>query len=84
MSVIKIVIVDNGKSMRFFVFLYRVVWAPMVLRIPNLEGHQNCIIGLKITTILTMFLVHNNLGGVSRGRSVAVGVCDRLKVAYDI
>ena len=29
----------------------------MVLMIVNLEGHQNCMISSKVTTILTMFLV---------------------------
>ena len=53
----------------------------MVLRILNLGGHTNCIIGSKGTIILTMFFVHDYLGffwiwnqytmdngGVSRGR----------------
>ena len=30
----------------------------MVLMIVNLEGHQNCMISSKVTTILTMFLVN--------------------------
>ena len=68
----------------------------MVLRILNLEGHQNCMIGSKVTTILTSFFVHDYLGlfwiwnqstmdngGVSRGRSVAVGLSDRWKVTCD-
>ena len=61
----------------------------MVLRILNLGGHQNCMIGSKVTTILATFFVHDYLGlfwfwnqstvdngGVSRGRSMAVGVSD--------
>ena len=66
----------------------------MVLRILNLEGHQNLII--KITTVLTTFFVHKYFGffwiwnqstagngGVSKGRSVAVGVSYRLDVTCD-
>ena len=54
------------------------------------------MIGSKITTILTMFFVHDSLGlfwiwnqstvdngGVSRGKSVAVGVSDMWKVTCD-
>ena len=68
----------------------------MVLRILSLEGHQNCTIGSKVTTILTMFFVHDYLGlfwnwnqstvdngGVSRGWSVVVGVGYRPKVICD-
>ena len=40
----------------------------MVLRIGNLTGHQNCTIGSIVTV---------DIGGVSRGRSIAVGVSDR-------
>ena len=56
-SVIKIVIVDNGQSIRFFVFLHQTEWAGMVLRILNLEEHQNCMIGSKVTTVLTTFFL---------------------------
>ena len=43
-SVIKVVIVDNGQSISCFVFLYIIEWVHMVLRILNLEGHKNCMI----------------------------------------
>ena len=56
-----------------------------VLRILNLEGHKNCMIGLNVTTILPIFFLHHLLGlywilnqstvdnwGVSRGRSEGV------------
>ena len=69
----------------------------MGLRILNLEGHQNCMIGSKVMTILAMFFVHDELGlfwiwnqstvnngGISRGRSVAVGVSDIWKVTCDM
>ena len=60
----------------------------MVLRIINEEEHKIFMIGLKVTTILTMFYVHDLLGfldletvycatvcgGVSRGRSVKGGM----------
>ena len=59
LSVIKVVIVDIGHSIRFFVFLQKIEWLGMVLRILNLEEHQNCMIGSKVTMILTMFFVHD-------------------------
>ena len=34
----------------------------MVLRILNLEGHQNYMIGSKVTKHLTTFVVHDQLG----------------------
>ena len=40
-SFIKVVIVNNGQSIRFFVFLYKIEWVGIVLRILNLEGHQS-------------------------------------------
>ena len=62
----------------------------MVLRILNIEGHQNCKIGSKVKTVSTMFFIQINLDffwilnqcivdyvGVSKGWSVAVGVSDR-------
>ena len=55
----------------------------------NLEGHQNCKIGSKVTTIFTTFLSCRldpesqdvPAEGVSRGRPVAVsvGVSDMLR-----
>ena len=68
----------------------------MVLRILNLEGHQNYIIGSKVTT---MYFIHDlfrpfldmepvqssvDNRGVSRGMSVAVGISDRWKVTCDM
>ena len=88
--VTKVVIVDNDQFIRFFVFLYQIMWPNMVLRILNLEGHKNCTISSKITKILTMFLEMINqgiffiwnqfivdIGGFHRGRFVAVGFSDR-------
>ena len=40
-----------------FVFFHKIEWVCMVLRILNLEGHQNCMIGSKVTTILATFFV---------------------------
>ena len=37
MRVTKVVIVNNGKSIRFFFFLHEIEWVSMVLRILNLE-----------------------------------------------
>ena len=53
-----VIIVNNGQSIRFFVFLYQIEWGGMVLRILNLEAHEKCIMGSKVTTILTKFFVH--------------------------
>ena len=52
MCVTKVVIVDNGQSIRFLSFFIK---RSKVLRILNLEGHQNCMIGSKDKTILTIF-----------------------------
>ena len=59
MSVIKVLIVDNGQSIMFFVFFHETEWVNMVLRILNLEWHQNCMIGSKVATIWTMFFIHD-------------------------
>ena len=53
------VIVDNGQSIRFFVFLQKIECVDMVLRILNLEGHQHGMIDSKVMTILTTFFVHD-------------------------
>ena len=42
----------------------------MVLWIPNVEGHQNCMIGSKVTTILMMFLFMINYGFFGSGTSL--------------
>ena len=42
-----------------FAFLYQIEWLGMVLGIPNLEGHQNCMICSKVIMILTKFFVHD-------------------------
>ena len=41
MSVIKVVIVNDGQSIRFFVFLHKIECVGVVLRTLNLEGHTN-------------------------------------------
>ena len=56
MCVIKVVIVDNGQSIIFFVLLHKKERKNLVLIIQNLEEHQNYMIGSKVTTILTVFL----------------------------
>ena len=58
-SVIKVVIVDYGQTVRFFVFFYKISWGCMVLRILNQEAHQNCMIGSKVAMIFTTFFVHD-------------------------
>ena len=59
LSVTKVVIVDNSRNCGFFVFLLNIVWIIMVLRIQHLKGNQNCTTGSKVTTISTMFFVHD-------------------------
>ena len=59
MSVIKVVIVDKSQSIRIIVILFKIEWVCMVLRISNLEEHQNCIICSKIMTSLTTLFVHH-------------------------
>ena len=49
LSVIKVVIVDNGQSIGLLVFLYEIEWVVMVLRILNLDRHQNYMICLKVS-----------------------------------
>ena len=39
------------KRSEFLSFFHRVELVAMFLRIQNLEGHQNCIVGLKVTMI---------------------------------
>ena len=57
-GVIKVVIVYYGKIVRFFVFAHKIKWLNMVLIIINLEGHQSCMIGSEVTTILTTCFVN--------------------------
>ena len=40
---------QNGSS---FAFFHETEWVYKVLRIPNLEGQLNCMIGSKVTAIL--------------------------------
>ena len=54
-----VVIVDNGQSIKVFVFLHNVEHVCMDLWILNLEGHKNCMIDSKVTTILTTFFVND-------------------------
>ena len=51
---------QNGQSFfSFFSSSHKIEWVCMVVRIINLEGHQNSMIGSKVTTILTMFFFHD-------------------------
>ena len=47
--------VNYGQTVRVFVFFHKTEWVYMVLRILNLEGQQNCMIGSKVTAILSPF-----------------------------
>ena len=44
----------TGKS---FFHLHKTEWVNMGYRIRNIEGYRNCIIGLKVTTILPMLFL---------------------------
>ena len=59
MFVTKVVIVDNGQSIRVFFLSSEIEWVNMVLRILNIKGYLNYMIGSKVTMILTMFFVHD-------------------------
>ena len=54
-SVCMSVILKKGQSIRFFLFLYQIEYAGMVLRILNLKGHQSCMFGSKVTKVSTTF-----------------------------
>ena len=47
--------VNYGQTVRVFVFFHKTEWVYMVLRILNLEEQQNCMIGSKVTAILSQF-----------------------------
>ena len=46
--------VNYGQQERVFVFFHKTECVYMVLRILNLEGHQNWTIGSKVTAILML------------------------------
>ena len=50
------VIVNYGKPVRVVVFFPKTECVNMVLRILNLEGQLNCMIGSKVTTLLAKFV----------------------------
>ena len=47
--------VNYDQPVRVVVFFHKTKLVYMVLRISNLEGQQNCMIGSKVTTILPTF-----------------------------
>ena len=53
--------VNYGQPVKviFFVFVHKTEWVNMIYRSLNLEGHQNCTIFSKVTTILTPFFQKN-------------------------
>ena len=51
--------IDYGQIVRVFVFFHKIEWACMILRILNLEGKKNCMIGSKVITILGTFFGHD-------------------------
>ena len=52
--------VNYGQTIGVFVFFHETEWVCNVLRILNLEGQQNCMIGLKVTAILPPFFQKNS------------------------
>ena len=44
--------VNYGQTIAVFVFFHEIEWVYNVLRILNLQGQQNCLIGSKVTAIL--------------------------------
>ena len=51
--------VNYGQTVRVVVFFHKTEWVYMVLRILNLEEQQNCMIGSKVTAILSPFFSKN-------------------------
>ena len=51
--------VNYGQTVAVFVFFHETEWAYKVLRILNLEGQQNCVIGSKVRAILPQFFQTN-------------------------
>ncbi len=47
--------VNYGQTIGVFVYFHETEWVCIFLRILNLEGQQNCMIGLKVTAILPQF-----------------------------
>ena len=59
MYVTKFVIVNYGQMVRVFFLLHTKEWLDMVLKMLNIERHQNYMIGSKVTMILTTIFVHD-------------------------
>ena len=51
--------VNYSQTVVVFVFFHETEWVYRVLRILNLEGQQNLLIGSKVTAILPQF-IHKN------------------------
>ena len=45
------------QPVRVVVFFHKIECVNMILRTLNLDGHQNCMIGSKVTTILPTFFL---------------------------
>ena len=67
--------VNYGQRIAVFVFFHETDWVYKGLRILNLEGQQNCMIGSKVTAFLPPFFFlknfknfkHRHVGCLSRG-----------------
>ena len=58
----KLSLLIMAKWSEFLSFSFKIQWVCMVLKILNLYEHQNCMISLKVTMILTMFSSITNQG----------------------
>ena len=45
--------VNYSQPVRVFFFFVQTEWVKMILKVLNLEGHPNCMISSKVTTIVT-------------------------------
>ena len=82
LSVIKVEIVDYGQTVRVFVFFHKLELLFMVLRILNLEGHQNSLIGSKVITIYQCFSSSRDFH--SSWSCIEWWSGDRWKVTHDM
>ena len=52
--------VNYGQTVAVFVFFHETEWVNKVLRILNLEGQQNCLIGSRYSNFTTVFFQKNS------------------------
>ena len=62
--------VNHDQPVRVVVFFHKTKCVNMVLTILNLEGQQNCMIGSKVTTILSTLSTKNQIQTKACGVSI--------------